>query len=61
MDSFETIKDINLFARKSLLKSLYTKQMTNEPEIASNLKAADFRALRDLNLLLQENEFIKGL
>lgn len=61
MDSFETIKDINLFGRKLLLKSLYTKQTINEPEITSNLKAADFRALRDLNLLLQESDFIEDL
>lgn len=27
LDSFETIKDINLFARKLLLNSLYTKKI----------------------------------
>lgn len=59
MDSFEVIKDINLFARRLLFKSLYTKQISKEPEIAPNLKAADFRALRDLNLLLQESECVE--
>lgn len=60
MDSFETTKDIHLF-RKLLLKSLYTKQTTTKPEIAPSLKTADFKALRDLNLLLQENNVMEDL
>lgn len=42
-------------------QSLYIKQISKEPEVASNLKAADFRALRDLNLLLQENASLDGM
>lgn len=57
LDSFETIKDINLFARKLLLKSLYNKKTTATHEVAPNLRAGDFRSLRDLNLLLQESGF----
>lgn len=49
------VKDIYLFARKLFYKSLYVKQENHEPEVAPNLKAADFKALLDLNLLLEEN------
>lgn len=56
-DRFEIIKDINLFARKVLFKSMYLIQNTKqEAEIVPNLTAAEFRAIRDLNLLLQESD-----
>lgn len=61
IDNFETIKDINLFARKLLFKSMYAKQTTKEVEVDPNLKAAHFRALQDLNLLLQVNESLDSM
>lgn len=60
LDNFETVKDIFLFARKLLLKSMYTKTNKREETIARNLRAADFKALRDLNLLLQESEGVES-
>lgn len=60
LDNFEVVKDIFLFARKLLFKSMYTKTKKSEEIIAPNLKTADFKALRDLNLLLQENEGIES-
>lgn len=52
MDQFEAVKDINLFARNLLLKVMHNKKpTTTEPPMA--LTAAEFRAIRDLNLLLE--------
>lgn len=61
VDNFEAIKDIHLFARKPLFKSLYGKETKKEDSVALGLKAADFRALRDLNLFLQENGSCKDV
>lgn len=53
MDRFETIKDIHLFARNLLFRSMYAKRPITR-EVDSGLTAVEFRAIRDLNLLLQE-------
>lgn len=55
LDNFESVKDIYFFARKLLFKSIYNKQTTQEEAISPNLTAVNFKALRDLNLLLQES------
>ena len=53
MDPFEVVKDINLFARNLLLKVMHNKKpiTTEQP---TPLTAAEFRAIRDLNILLEE-------
>lgn len=56
MDVFDVIKDVNLFARKLLLKVLVNKPKTSQPNYAEMFQGytlADFRALKDLILLMQ--------
>lgn len=59
MDVFDVIKDVHLFSRKLLLKVLVDKSKTTKPNYAELFKGytvADFRALKDVILLMQESE-----
>lgn len=58
-DLFEAITDVQLFARKTLLKSFHAK---NESEVDttdwSDFSMKEFKALWDFTLLFQENNTI---
>lgn len=59
LDIFECVKDVNLFARKLLLKVMLDKSNPDKPnytELFSGYTVADFRALKGLILLMQENQ-----
>lgn len=59
MDFFDVIKDVNLLARILVLKVLLDKLKTSKPNYVEMFKGytvADFRALKDLILLMQESE-----
>lgn len=51
MDTFEAIKDLHLFARKLILKSLHTKPLSN-----SDLSKQESKALDDLVSKLEDQE-----
>lgn len=51
MDIFETIKDLHLFARKLMLKSLYAK-----PKQANEYSSKENQAIEDLVSLLEDQE-----
>lgn len=58
LNVFDCITDINLFARKVLLKVFLDKSKIVKPnysEMSKGFTVADFRALKDLILLMQEN------
>lgn len=58
LDIFDSIEDLNLFASKVLLKVLQDRYQVDKPnysEIFRGYTIADFRALKDLILLMQEN------
>ncbi|KAM5191587.1 WD repeat-containing protein 64 [Mantella aurantiaca] len=59
IDVFETIKDINLFARKLILKVMYDSSSSSgqsDYDPYGNYSIQDFRNLKMLMQLLQENE-----
>lgn len=64
IDIFECIKDVNLFARKLFLKVLLDKFKTEKPnytEMFTEYTVADFWALKDLILLMQDNQELDSL
>lgn len=61
IDTFEIKKDLNLFSRKLLLRTLVEKSKNQDPnftKLFKGYKAQDFRDLKDLILLMQESEEI---
>ena len=59
IDIFEAITDIHLFVRKLLLKCMYNKNNTEiDTTDWSTYKMREFKALRDLTILFQENNTI---
>lgn len=61
---FDVIKDIHLFSRKLLLKVVLDKSKTTKPnyaELSKGYTVADFRALKDVILLMQESEALGPL
>lgn len=59
LDVFSCVKEVNLFSRKLLLKTLLDKKQKYKPNYAELFKGytvAVFRALKDLILLMQENQ-----
>lgn len=63
IDVFDIVKDVNLFARKLILKVLLDKSSSkpNYLELFKGYTVADFRALKDLILLMQESEELGSL
>lgn len=53
IDTFEAIKDVHLFVRNLLLKSLYTKKQSGESTIHTTMEV---EAIESLITLLEENE-----
>lgn len=53
MDKFEVIKDLHLYTRKLLLKSMFDK---TRPDTEGFRTLSERRALDNLNALLEENE-----
>lgn len=58
-DLFEVVTDLQLFARRLLLKSLHAKTDTNiDMSEWASFSMKEFKALRDLTLLFQENNTV---
>lgn len=52
MDKFEVTKDIQFFARKLILKQMYSKDVPQQPRF----KSQELEALNSLIELLEEND-----
>lgn len=64
LDTFDCVKDYNLFARKFVLKVLMEKKRFEKPnyaELCKGYTVEDFKALKDLILLMQGSEEIGEL
>lgn len=64
LNIFDAVKDIHLFARKLVLKVLMEKshsEKLNYNELFKGYTVADFKALKEIILLMQENQKLGAL